>query len=100
MSCDSFYVNLDFLQYSIGFHRIVWCASDESVYDIFQEIQLSRLSDCAVTIFAMASSLARASRAFSEGYEHSYFDVDLAKTVVAANETKMDSDFDLLKANK
>jgi len=65
-----------------------------------REIQLSRLSDCAVTIFAMASSLARASRAFSEGYEHSYFDVDLAKTVVAANETKMDSDFDLLKANK
>ena len=40
---------------------------DEGANASAREIELSRLSDCAVTVYAMASTIARASRAISEG---------------------------------
>merc|ERR1712029_1191635 len=58
-----------------------------------REIELSRLSECAVTIFAMASSLARASRSHSDGFQHSGFEICLARTIVASCEKPMEIDF-------
>ena len=57
-----------------------------------KEMDLARLSDLVVHIYAMASASARASRSFTDGHEHGLFEVQMAKAFVRKSEQKLKVD--------